>query len=59
MNNDEMQYIVKNQNIWRNQYYLNKRNENIIYKKQMAKEQIERKLKKKNNEFKQNICGFL
>jgi len=59
MNNDEMQYIVKNQKIWSYQYYLNKKNESILYKNKMTKEQRERKIRKKNNKFKENICGFL
>lgn len=59
MNHDEILRIVKNQSVWCNQYYLNKKNDTILYNKQMAKEQRQRKIRKKNNEFKENICGFL
>jgi len=58
MNHDEMLRIIKNQSVWCNQYYLNKKHESIMYNKQMAKEQRQRRIRKQNNEFKGNVCGF-
>jgi hypothetical protein len=58
MNSDEMHRIIRNQNVWANQYHLNKKNENNLYKERMVKEQIERRIRQKNNIFKKNFCGY-
>jgi hypothetical protein len=58
MNSDEMHRIIRNQNVWANQYHLNKKNENNLYKERMVKEQIERRIRQKNNIFKENFCGY-